>query len=105
MSDLTNSKMLVQLASFVNIARFDEMTRSQQLEELCKPHGNIFFEVKSFKEAAYLCLKFIDRHDLGSSNWAGGLIVNEKFEFLAKVSYNGRVWDSDDCFKAKEIKL
>ena len=70
--------------------------KNEQLEELNKPDGNIFFEINSIKEASELCRKFINKYNLGSSNWAGGTIVNENFDFIATVSYNGRVWDNED---------
>lgn len=45
--------------------------------------------------------------DLSSSNWLGGLIVDDNFNFIARVSYNGRVWNNtEDNWKiAKEIAI
>lgn len=105
MNQLTNQKMFVQLATSFDANRFNEMSKNAQLEELIKPEGNIFFEIKSIEEAVELSKTFIDKYNLCSSNWAGGKIVNENFDFIATVSYNGRVWDNEDWFKAKEVSI
>lgn len=57
----------------------------------CEP--NKIIPVKSFKDARELCMKFIEENDLGSGNWDGGEILNDKDEVIAHVSYNGRVWE------------
>ena len=101
----TESKMFVQLATKFDLMRFDQMSQNQQHEELSKPNGNIFFEIKTFKEASELCTKFIERFNLGNSNWAGGKIVNDRFDFIANVSYNGKIWDNEDWRIAKEITI
>ncbi len=103
MNEITKQRIFVQLATTLDIARYEQMSRNEKLEELNKPTGSIFFEIKSIDEAIALCKQFIDRFNLGSSNWAGGNIVSENFDFIATVSYNGRVWDNEDWFKAKEI--
>ncbi len=100
-----NTKMMVQLSSQVDPFRYGQLSSSEQILETRKPNESIFFEVKSFKEAAELCRKFIKQYNLGGSNWTGGLIVDENFNFLATVSYNGRVWDSEDWRNAKEIEI
>lgn len=50
-------------------------------------------EVATFKEASEVCAKFISDNDLGSGNWSGGEIQNEKGIVIALVSCNGRVWE------------
>jgi hypothetical protein len=99
------SKMFVQLATDFDDCRFGQMSRSEQVEELGKPDANIFFEVASLKDAVILCQSFIQRYNLGSSNWAGGLVVNQTSDFIANISYNGRIWDNKDWRVAKEIIL
>lgn len=72
----------------------------------CEP--NKLVEVNSFKEASDVCSKFIIKNDLGSGNWSGGQIVDDKGKHIAHVSYNGRVWEgsaSQTPFEAKEIKI
>jgi hypothetical protein len=55
--------------------------------------------VASLREASLVVRTFIDSHDLGGGNWAGGEVytLDERFgtpkDLIAKVSYNGRVWE------------
>jgi len=96
-------KMFVQLANEYDISRFQQMTKSEQFEQLQNSKEVIFFEVESFSEASILCKQYINKFNFCSSNWSGGLIVDEDFNFIANVSFNGRIWDNEDWFKAKEI--
>lgn len=53
--------------------------------------------VDSFGEAVTLCREYIAYHDLGGGNWNGGAIFdNATKKQVARVSYNGRVWDMND---------
>lgn len=61
-------------------------------------------EVSSFKEASELCRKFIEDNDLGSGNWSGGAITENRKQ-IAYVSYNGRVWEGSHSSLRKEIKF
>lgn len=105
MNQIVSQRIFVQLASSIDEFRFDQMSNNAKIEELNKPVGNVFFEIKSIKEASELCQKFIRRFNLDSSNWDGGKVVNENFDFIARISYNGRVWDNENWQKAKEIEL
>lgn len=67
----------------------------------CEP--NKMVKVKTFKEASEACVRFIEENDLGSGNWAGGEIYDDKGKLIGYVSYNGRVWE--DFSSRKEIKL
>lgn len=98
-----NTKMFVQLACNYDFERFEQLSRSEQLSVLQNPKESIFVEVDSFKKATILCSQYICKFNLGSSLWTGGLIVDENYNFIASVSYNGRVWDNEDWRKAKEI--
>ncbi len=95
--------MFVQLASNYDYIRFDQMSINEKLNLIQNPKQSVFVEVDSFKNAVLLCNQYIDRFNLGGSTWTGGLIVDEYYNFIANVSYNGRVWDNDDWRKAKEI--
>jgi hypothetical protein len=97
------TKMFVQLASDYDYRRFEQMSRSEQIKLLQDPKQSVFVEVDSFKNAVVLCNQYIERFNLGGSSWAGGLIVDDNYDFIASVSYNGRVWDNEDWRKAKEI--
>lgn len=57
-------------------------------------------EVASFAEASRVCREYIERYELGGGNWTGGTIT-EKGKEIGRVSYNGRVWDTD----GKEIEI
>jgi hypothetical protein len=103
----SENKFFVQLSSTIDEYRFKEMSSSAKIEEFLKPDGTVFVEVKSLKEASVLCGRFIDKYNLGSSNWMGGLVVDGNFKFIAQVSYNGRVWDNtlENWSISKEIKI
>lgn len=51
-------------------------------------------EIKSLKEASDVIRNYIEKNDLGSSCYSGGDVF-ENGEQIARVSYNGRVWDMD----------
>lgn len=46
----------------------------------------------SLGEAAQLCRAYIEQHELGAGNWSGG-DVTEDGKLVARVSFNGRVWE------------
>lgn len=57
--------------------------------------------VESFAEASRVCREYTEKYELGGGNWSGGKITDDKGTMIARVSYNGRVWDTD----GKQIKL
>jgi len=59
----------------------------------------VFCEVATFKGASLICTKYIANWNLGGGNWAGGQIHKDGKQ-VARVSYNGRIWDMND----EEIK-
>lgn len=70
----------------------------------CEP--NKMVPVKTFREASDACMKFIEDNDLGSGNWYGGEIYDDKGKIIAHVSYNGRVWEGEHwTSNTKEIKF
>jgi hypothetical protein len=53
--------------------------------------------VGTIREASELCRAYIAYYDLGGGNWNGGEIVrNADGLVLGRVSYNGRVWATDN---------
>lgn len=48
--------------------------------------------VDSYAEASKVAQAFIAEHDLGGGNWSGGQIL-EGSKVVARVSYNGKVWE------------
>jgi len=124
--ELKNEKLYVGLGSSINMSTWHSSSRNVQMEELNKPEGLVYFEVNSLKDASDLVKKFINDFRLGSSNWIGGVVLDpnktahfwwcssnwiggvvldSSMNFVAKISYNGRVWDNEDWRNAKEIKV
>ena len=50
--------------------------------------------VDTLKIASQKCLEYILECDLGGGNWIGGQ-VTENNKQIAKISYNGRIWDNE----------
>ena len=42
------------------------------------------------------CCAYIEQYDLGGGNWSGGQMF-EAGRQVARVSYNGRVWEMENC--------
>ena len=101
--EISSCKFYVGLGSTVAIFKWNSFSTNQRVEELSKPNGLAYFGVDSLKEAAELTQIFINEFNLGSSNWTGGIVLDNTLNFVAKVSYNGRIWDSEDWQSAKEI--
>lgn len=62
-------------------------------------NGTNLFEVEDFKAASRAVRKYIEENDLGagcseeSYAFAGGEVYSDDMKVIAKVSYNGRVWE------------
>ena len=102
---LKNEKLYVGLGSTVDFSRWESFSRNERIDETLKPSGLVYFEVSTLRDASELTQKFIKEFRLGSSNWLGGLVIDYNLKFIAKVSYNGRVWDNKDWKDAKEIEI
>lgn len=53
---------------------------------------NEFVEAADFAAASKACRDYIERHGLGSGNWAGGTIYDDANVEVGRVSYNGKIW-------------
>ena len=69
-------------------------------------------EADTIAECRDLCRTYISFYDLGGGNWDGGLIQDKsaphKSKIVARVSYNGRVWEAKNAkfdINAKEIEV
>ena len=100
-----NTKLFVSFGSTINHERWISYSSNEALSESLKPNGYIYYEVSNLKEAINLCKSFIKQFNLGASNWTGGRVCDENMNFIAMISYNGRVWDNEDWFKSKEIEI
>jgi hypothetical protein len=47
--------------------------------------------VASLRAASKACMDFIQQHELGGGNWAGGAVMRGD-QLLARIAYNGRAW-------------
>ena len=56
---------------------------------------DVVVSVSNYKEASEICRKWIVANNIGSGNWAGGEIIQDGV-FVARVSYNGRVWNKNN---------
>ena len=90
-----SGKLFVQLAAMIDDFKFQQLSYNARIDELTKPHGDIYYEVESIIHAREICMNFIARFHINGNNWIGGRIVDENFNFICRVSYNGRIWDSD----------
>lgn len=59
----------------------------------------VLFQIATFEGASLICMKYIASWNLGGGNWSGGQIYKGKKQ-IARVGYNGRIWDLND----REIK-
>lgn len=98
-------KLFVGLGSSIDFSRWESFSRNAKQEQIAKPDDLIYFEVNSLKEASLLCRQFIEQFELSSSNWTGGIVLDEKMEFKARISFNGKIWDNLDWTIAKEIDV
>jgi len=99
------SSLYVGLGSTRDISRWDYFSGNMKVQEISKPDGMVYFQVNSLRDASDLCQKFIREFNLSSSNWVGGAVLDGNLSFVARVSYNGRVWDNKDFKSSKEIDL
>lgn len=99
-----NQTLFVSLGSQIDIERFFQSSRNVQFEEISKPRDFIYYQVQNLKEAKKLCLDYIEYYDLGGSSWIGGRVIDNESNFIAHISYNGRVWESEN-YPCKEIEI
>jgi len=61
-------------------------------------------ECPSLCRSALVCLDYIQKHQLGGGNWTGGQIFKGGVQ-IARVSFNGRIWEGEGFGNGKEIIL
>lgn len=103
--NLEKQKLWVSLGSTENPYQILQGSSNVKVAETDKNIEYVYFEVSSLKEASKVCQKYISYFNLGSGNWDGGRIIDDNNKFVAKISYNGRIWDSETWGEAKEIKI
>lgn len=102
---IKKTKLFVQLASEFDNERAISYSKNEMLCAVSRPYGNVFVEVENLSHARNICLDFISHFELSGSNYTGGNVVDEDYNFVARISYNGRVWDNEDWRKSHEIEL
>lgn len=103
--NIKKQKLWLNLGATENSFAFFQGSRNAKIEESQKNKETVFFEVSNLREASEVCQKYISYFNLGSGNWLGGQVIDDNNNFVARISYNGRVWDSEDLGKSKEIKI
>lgn len=58
--------------------------------------GSKSVAVPDLAAASEACCDYRDKSGVGSSRWRGGLVIDSTGTPVARVSYNGRVWDTSD---------
>lgn len=51
--------------------------------------------VSSLRDASRKAREYIELHDLGGGNWTGGDVLDGSGLIVARISYNGRVWQAE----------
>ena len=99
----SDKQFFVALGSQLDLFRFSQISTNAKIAELNKPKGFVYYQVKDLKAARNLCQKFIKEFRLGGSNWIGGRVIDEQNNFVARISYNGRVWGNEEWEELNEI--
>jgi hypothetical protein len=50
-------------------------------------------KVNNLAEAVAVCRTYIEEHELGGGNWTGGRVTDGAGKEVARISYNGRIWE------------
>ena len=53
----------------------------------------VWSPVESLEDASHKVREEIERNDIGSRAWTGGDVVDDDGNYVAWVSYNGRIWN------------
>ncbi len=99
-----NQTLFVSLGSEIDAIRFFQSSRNVQFEEIKKPREFLYYQVQNLREAIKLCQDYIKHYNLGGSSWIGGRVIDAENNFVAHISYNGRVWEGVD-YPSKEIEI
>jgi hypothetical protein len=99
-----DTNFFVGLGTCCDFSSFEILSPKEQLEMELNPNL-IYVRIESLNNAKELVLNFIKTYNLGGSNFIGGEVLDRNMHFVARISYNGRIWDNTDWKKSKEIIL
>ena len=90
----TKNKEMVKMAKYkVELNSVGNPDRGQNpLEQIDGAWANMA-HVDSIDEASRAVREYIEKHNLGAGNWAGGKVWTEDNQYLGYISYNGRFWE------------
>ncbi len=89
----STSPFWVELSSTANADFMTDWNGTADQHKKIK--GQTYYPVESLSQARDLVQKFIVTYDLGGGNFTGGRVVDAQFNFVARVSYNGRLWSTE----------
>lgn len=93
--NLQTANLWLNLNSDTNPDRIFFDSRNVMQDESFKNIENVYFGVKSLEEASEVCRRYITHFNLGSGNWTGGNVNDDSGRFIARISYNGRIWANE----------
>ena len=103
--NIQKQKLWVCLDSSENPSVIFQGSRNAKIAETYKNIETVYYEISNLSEASEICRKYISYFNLGSGNFSGGRVLDDNNNFIARVSYNGRIWNSENHKEAKEIEI
>ena len=64
--------------------------------ETCVYIGRLIEHCNSIEECQEKVREYINKYELGSGQWDGGKVFDEKDEYLGYISYNSRFWKKEN---------
>lgn len=61
-------------------------------EEIALP---MFVQTNTIEECSEAVREYIKDNNLGSGQWCGGQVYEEKVGYIGRISYNGKFWSKD----------
>ena len=101
-----STKYTVELSSVANPDFMDDEDNIR--EEKFKIQKPTFVAVDNLRQAQAVVREFVSTYDLGSGNFTKntGVVKDAEGQFVARISYNGKVMDNENASKiGKEIAL
>lgn len=78
--------------TFIKHTKNPDISNGGYWSKIKRPN-NVTIIVDSLPEAKDICLKFIEKYNIGGGNWYPAIITENNIQ-IATISYNGRIWDT-----------